>query len=103
MSRIVDGILGTWNTKMLSPLYHLCWTKAPIDGQLVCLGFLPWGYQQLKKKLEDVQEDSDEFRTLTEQKDVALKDPALSTKMCFWMQLLDPENGGSTTKKRVYS
>ncbi len=89
---------------MLSPLHHLCFTKTPIDGQLVCLG-LHWGYYQLKKKLQDVQENSDEFRTLTEQKDVALKDrhfQHLSTKTCFWMHGPGPENGGST-KTCLYS
>lgn len=73
-----------------------------IDGQLVCLGFLHWGYQQLKKKLEDVQENSDEFRTLTEQKDVALKDRYFQQR-CASGCMGWPWKWVQYNKKRVYS
>ena len=87
--------------------FHRCITcvgpKAPIDGQLVCLGFLPWGYQQLKKKLEDVQEDSDEFRTLSEQKDVALKDRHFQQRCASGCKGWTLKMGAVQQKKRVYS
>jgi len=47
-------------------------------------------YQQLKKKLEDVQEDSDEFRTLSEQKDVALKEHISQMLVVFIFGCLIP-------------